>query len=65
MKKLNVYDQLNSTQLNSIQLNAAALLLVLPEWRKVKAACKSAVSFESPDITIPTETRGYPPSGQR
>ena len=47
MKKLNVYDQ----------LNAAALLLVSPEWTKVKAARKSAVSFESPDITIPTETR--------
>jgi len=47
MKKLNIYDQ----------LNAAALLLVSPEWRKVKAARKSAVSFETPDITIPTETR--------
>ena len=47
MKKLNVYDQ----------LNAAALLLVSPEWTKVKAARKSAVLFESPDITIPTETR--------
>ena len=47
MKKLNIYDQ----------LNAAALLLVSPEWRKVKAARKSAVSFETPDVTIPTETR--------
>ena len=47
MKKLNIYDQ----------LNAAALLLVSPEWQKVKAARKSAVSFETPDITIPTETR--------
>ncbi len=47
MKKMNVYDQ----------LNAATLLLVSPEWRKVKAARKSAASFETPDITIPTETR--------
>ena len=47
MKKLNIYDQ----------LNAAALLLVSPEWRKVKAARKSAVSFETPDVTMPTETR--------
>lgn len=45
MKKLNIYDQ----------LNAAALLLVSPEWRKVKAARKSAVSFETPDVTIPTK----------
>ena len=47
MKKLNIYDQ----------LNAAALLLVSPEWRKVKAARKSAVSFKTPDVTMPTETR--------
>ena len=47
MKKLNIYDQ----------LNAATLLLVSPEWRKVKAARKSAVSFETPDVAIPTETR--------
>lgn len=47
MKKLNFYDQ----------LNAASLLLVSPEWRKVKAARKSAISFETPDVTIPTETR--------
>lgn len=47
MKKLNLYDQ----------LNAASLLLVLPEWGKVKAARKSAVSFETPDVTIPTEFR--------
>ena len=47
MKKLNFYDQ----------LNAASLLLVSPEWRKVKAARKSAVSFETPDVTMPTETR--------
>ena len=47
MKKLNIYDQ----------LNAAALLLVSPEWRKVKAARKSAVSFETPDVTIPIENR--------
>ena len=47
MKKLNFYDQ----------LNAASLLLVSPEWRKVKAARKSAVSFATPDVTMPTETR--------
>jgi|TARA_B110000908_G_scaffold140374_1_gene167492 pimeloyl-ACP methyl ester carboxylesterase len=47
MKKLNFYDQ----------LNAATLLLVSPEWRKVKAARQSAVSFETPDVTIPTEIR--------
>ena len=47
MKKLNFYDQ----------LNAASLLLVSPEWRKVKAARQLAVSFETPDVTIPTEFR--------
>ena len=47
MKKLNFYDQLNAT----------SLLLVSPEWGKVKAARKSAVSFETPDVAIPTETR--------
>lgn len=47
MKKLNLYDQ----------LNAASLLLVSPEWGKVKAARKSAVSFETPDVTIPIENR--------
>ena len=47
MKKLNVYDQ----------FNAATLLMVSPEWRKVKAARNSAASFETPDVTIPVETR--------
>ena len=47
MKKLNFYDQ----------LNAASLLLVSPEWRKVKAARKAAASFETPDVTLPLETR--------
>ena len=47
MKKLNAYDQ----------INAASLLLVSPEWRKVKAARQSAVSFETPDVAMPTETR--------
>ena len=47
MKKLNFYDQLNAT----------SLLLISPEWGKVKAARKSAVSFETPDVAIPTETR--------
>jgi pimeloyl-ACP methyl ester carboxylesterase len=47
MKKLNFYDQ----------LNASILLLVSPEWKKVKAARKTASSFETPIISIPTETR--------
>ena len=47
MKKLNFYDK----------LNAASLLLFSPEWRKVKRARKQAASFETPDVTIPTETR--------
>ena len=47
MKKLNAYDQ----------INAASLLLVSPEWREVKAARQSAVSFETPDVAMPTETR--------
>ena len=47
MKKLNFYDQLNAT----------SLLLISPEWGKVKAARKSAESFETPDVAIPTETR--------
>jgi len=47
MKKLNLYDQINAT----------SLLLVSPEWRKVKAARKSASSFETPDVTLPVETR--------
>ena len=47
MKKLNAYDQ----------INAASLLLVSPEWRKVKAARQSAVSFQTPDVAMPTETR--------
>ena len=47
MKKLNFYDQ----------LNASTLLLVSPEWSKVKAARKAASSFETPNISMPTETR--------
>jgi pimeloyl-ACP methyl ester carboxylesterase len=47
MKKLNIYDK----------LNAATLLMFSPEWRKVKRARKKAESFETPDITIPTEIR--------
>jgi pimeloyl-ACP methyl ester carboxylesterase len=47
MKKLNFYDQ----------LNASILLLVSPEWQKVKAARKTASSFETPIISIPTEIR--------
>lgn len=47
MKKLNLYDQINAT----------SLLLVSPEWRKVKKARKEAASFETPDVTLPVETR--------
>jgi pimeloyl-ACP methyl ester carboxylesterase len=47
MKKLNIYDK----------LNAATLLMFSPEWRKVKRARKKAESFETPDVTIPTEIR--------
>jgi pimeloyl-ACP methyl ester carboxylesterase len=47
MKKLNFYDK----------LNAATLLMFSPEWRKVKRARKKAESFETPDVTIPTEIR--------
>ena len=47
MKKINAYDQ----------INAATLLLVSPEWRKVKADRQSAVSFETRDVAIPMEIR--------
>jgi pimeloyl-ACP methyl ester carboxylesterase len=47
MKKLNLYDQINAT----------SLLLVSPEWRKVKKARKAAASFETPYVTLPVETR--------
>lgn len=47
MKKLNFYDQ----------LNASTLLLVSPEWSKVKAARNATSSFETPNIGIPTEIR--------
>ncbi|USH01685.1 alpha/beta hydrolase [Grimontia kaedaensis] len=47
MKKLNLFDR----------LNAASLLLVSPEWPKVKAAQKRAQSFENPVVNIPLETR--------
>ena len=47
MKKLNIYDK----------LNAATLLMFSPEWRKVNRDRKKAESFETPDITIPTEIR--------
>lgn len=47
MKKLNLFDQ----------LNASSLMLVSPEWPKVKAARKAAESFETPNVAIPTETR--------
>lgn len=47
MKKLNPFDQ----------INAASLLLVSPEWSTVKAARKSANTFETPNVAIPTEIR--------
>jgi len=47
MKKLNLFDQ----------LNASSLMLVSPEWPKIKAAKKAADSFETPNVKIPTETR--------
>ncbi len=47
MKKLNLFDT----------LNAASLLLVSPEWPKVKAAQKRAQSFENSVVDIPLEIR--------
>jgi pimeloyl-ACP methyl ester carboxylesterase len=47
MKKLNLFDQ----------LNASSLVLVSPEWPKIKAARKAADSFESPNVILPLETR--------
>lgn len=47
MKTLNLFDQ----------LNASSLMLVSPEWPKVKAARKAAGSFETPNVAIPVETR--------
>jgi len=47
MKKLNLFDR----------LNASSLMLVSPEWPKVKAAKKAADSFETPNVAIPTETK--------
>lgn len=47
MKKLNIYDR----------LNASALMLVSPEWSRVKKARQAAATFETPNVAIPTETR--------
>jgi len=47
MKKLSIYDR----------VNASALMLVSPEWSKVRKARKAATSFETPNVAIPTETR--------
>lgn len=47
MKTLNLFDN----------INASLLVLMSPEWRKVKAAKKAADSFETPSVPIPTETR--------
>jgi pimeloyl-ACP methyl ester carboxylesterase len=47
MKKLTLYDR----------LNASMLMLVSPEWRRVKAAQHAATSFETPEVRIPTEIR--------
>ena len=46
MKKLNTFDH----------LNAASLAAISPEWRRVRKAQKSASSFETPNVTIPTRT---------
>ena len=43
MKKLNLFDQ----------LNASSLMLVSPEWPKIKAAN----SFETPNVELPLQTR--------
>ncbi len=47
MKKLNLFDQ----------LNASSLMLISPEWSKIKAARKTASTFETPNVAIPTEIR--------
>lgn len=47
MKKLNLFDQ----------INASSLLMISPEWSRVKAARKAAETFETPNVAIPTETR--------
>ena len=47
MKKLNLFDQ----------LNAASLMLVSPEWPKIKAARKAANSFETPNVELPLQTK--------
>ncbi len=47
MKKLSAYDR----------LNASALMLASPEWPAVKAAREAATSFETPSVSIPTETQ--------
>lgn len=47
MNKLNAFDK----------FNANSLLLISPEWSKVKAARKVASSFESPVADMPLETR--------
>jgi pimeloyl-ACP methyl ester carboxylesterase len=47
MKKLNLFDQ----------LNASSLMMLSPEWPKIKAARKVADSFDTPDVEIPTQTR--------
>lgn len=47
MKKLNLFDQ----------LNASSLMLVSPEWPKIKTARNAADSFETPNVSLPMETR--------
>jgi pimeloyl-ACP methyl ester carboxylesterase len=47
MKKLTLYDR----------LNASMLMLLSPEWPRVKAARHAAASFETPDVPIPTKMR--------
>ena len=47
MKTLNLFDR----------LNASSLMLISPEWPKVRAAKRAADTFETPNVAIPTETR--------
>lgn len=47
MKKLNLFDN----------MNASSLMLISPEWPKVRAAKKAADTFETPNVSIITETR--------
>ncbi len=47
MKKLSIYDR----------ANAATFRAMSPEWWRVRRARKQAISFENPEVDIPTEFR--------